>query len=156
MHDLTGAHARLTDVYRKYIDSAFPLRYPRMVEERRELYARSDILRQRPLLEPTPVYPSSGSTLADAAETPPSQYADLAGLRQRDVGRRGHPPLAAPVGESEVRPGGRRRPRRDHRHRIGRNGALSPARTRGDRAGVGGVAPAAISRPTGIPYTRCR
>ena len=46
MHDLVGAHARLTDVYRKYIDSAFPLRYPHMVEERRALYDRSDILRQ--------------------------------------------------------------------------------------------------------------
>ena len=77
MHDLVGAHARLTDVYRKYIDSAFPLRYPHMVEERRALYDRSDILRQPPLLEPTPVYPSSGLTLADAADNLPSQYGDL-------------------------------------------------------------------------------
>ena len=77
MHDLVGAHARLTDVYRKYIDSAFPLRYPHMVEERRALYARSDILRQPPLLEPTPVYPSSGLSLADAAKELPAKYADL-------------------------------------------------------------------------------
>ena len=77
MHDLVGAHARLTDVYRKYIDSAFPLRYPHMVEERRALYARSDILRQPPLLEPTPVYPSSGLTLEDAAKKLPAKYAHL-------------------------------------------------------------------------------
>ena len=77
MNDLVGAHARLTDVYRKYIDSAFPLRYPHMVEERRALYDRSDILRQPPLLEPTPVYPSSGLALADAADKLPSQYADM-------------------------------------------------------------------------------
>lgn len=77
MHDLVGAHARLTDVYRKYIDSAFPIRYPHMVEERRALYDSSDVLRQPPLLEPTPVYPSSGLTLAGAAAKLPSQYGDL-------------------------------------------------------------------------------
>lgn len=47
MHDLVGAHERLTDVYRKYIDSAFPLRYPHMVEERRALYDRSASRRTR-------------------------------------------------------------------------------------------------------------
>ena len=77
MHDLIGAHERMASVYQKYIESAFPLRYPHMNEERRALYAESDILRQPPLLEPTPVYPSSGLTLADAAANLPSAYRDL-------------------------------------------------------------------------------
>lgn len=77
MHDLIGAHERMTSVYRKYIESAFPLRYPHMSEERAELYENSAILWQPPLLEPTPVYPSSGLTLADAAAELPPKYRDL-------------------------------------------------------------------------------
>lgn len=77
MHDLIGAQKRLSSVYRKYIESAFPLRYPHMNAEREELYERSNILWQQPLLEPTPVYPSSERTLADAAAELPSAYRDL-------------------------------------------------------------------------------
>ena len=77
MRDLIGAQKRLSSVYRKYIESAFPLRYPHMSEERAELYENSDILWQQPLLEPTPVYPSSGLTLADAAANLPPAYRDL-------------------------------------------------------------------------------
>ena len=82
MHDLVGAYERLNSVYRKYIESAFPLRYTNMAEERRALYATSEILSQPPLLEPTPAYPSSGFTLAEATAHLPSEYRDLPHLAQ--------------------------------------------------------------------------
>ena len=82
MHDIVGAHERLTSVYRMYIESAFPLRYPNMATERKELYSSSEVLSQPPLLEPTPVYPSSGLTLADAAAQLPVEYRDLPSFTQ--------------------------------------------------------------------------
>ena len=86
MHDLIGAHERLNDVYRKYIESAFPLRYPNMVAERRALYAGSDTLSQPPLLEPTPVYPSSNFTLSEAAAQLAEAYRDLPNIAQGLLG----------------------------------------------------------------------
>ena len=77
MHDLVGAYERLNAVYRKYIESAFPLRYSNMVEERKRLFLTSDTLSQEPLLEPTPVYPSSGLRLPEAAAQLPPEYGDL-------------------------------------------------------------------------------
>ena len=82
MHDLVGAYERLTSVYRKYIESAFPLRYPNMAEERKVLYSSSDVLSQPPLLEPTPVYPTSNRTLAGAVAELSAQYGDLPSLAQ--------------------------------------------------------------------------
>ena len=35
MHDLLGGYERMSRVYRMYIESAFPLRYPQLVTERR-------------------------------------------------------------------------------------------------------------------------
>ncbi len=87
MHDLVGAYERLNSVYRKYIESAFPLRYPNMAEERRKLYAASDTLSQPPLLEPTPVYPSSNLTLSQAAAQLPGEYSDLPSLAQGLLGK---------------------------------------------------------------------
>ena len=86
MHDLVGAYERLNTVYRKYIESAFPLRYSNMAEERRSLYAGSDTLSQIPLLEPTPVYPSSNLTLAQAAVQLPEEYSDLPSVAQGLLG----------------------------------------------------------------------
>ena len=77
MHDLVGAFERLNAVYQKYIESAFPLRYSNMVEERKRLFSTSDTLSQEPLLEPTPVYPSSGLRLLEAADELPPEYGDL-------------------------------------------------------------------------------
>ena len=82
MHDLVGAYERLNSVYRKYIESAFPLRYSNMAEERKALYAASDTLSQPPLLEPTPVYPSSNFTLSEATARLPMEYRDLPNLAQ--------------------------------------------------------------------------
>ena len=86
MHDLVGAYERLNDVYRKYIESAFPLRYPNMAAERRTLYSGSDTLSQPPLLEPTPVYPSSNLTLSEAASLLPREYSDLPNIAQGLLG----------------------------------------------------------------------
>ena len=83
MYDLVGAYERLNTVYRKYIESAFPLRYENMANERRALYETSDTLSQPPLMEPTPVYPSSGLTLAEATRQFLPEYVDLPGLAQR-------------------------------------------------------------------------
>ena len=82
MHDLVGAYERLNSVYRKYIESAFPLRYSNMAAERQALYAASDTLSQPPLLEPTPVYPSSNLTLSEATGLLPVEYRDLPSLAQ--------------------------------------------------------------------------
>ena len=86
MHDLVGAYERLNRVYGQYIESAFPLRYPNMGKERRALLHSSDTLSQPPLLEPTPVYPSSGLNLADASAQLPHAYRDLHKLAQELIG----------------------------------------------------------------------
>ena len=82
MHDLAGAYQRLNAVYRQYIESAFPLRYRNMAEERRALFNGADIIAQPPLLEPAPVYPGSGLNLAQAGAQLPPEYRDLPGLAQ--------------------------------------------------------------------------
>ena len=86
MHDLTGAYERLNRVYGQYIESAFPMRYPSMGFERRNLLSASDVLSQPPLLEPTPVYPSSDLTLAEASGALPTEYEDLSDLAQELIG----------------------------------------------------------------------
>ena len=82
MHDLVGAYERFNRVYGQYIESAFPLRYSSMGIERRELLSSSTVLSQPPLLEPTPVYPSSALTLAEASAALPPEYHDLHKLAQ--------------------------------------------------------------------------
>ena len=86
MHDLIGAYERLNRVYRQYIESAFPLRYPSIAQERGAMLESSDVLSQPPLLEPTPVYPSSGLNLAGAGAKLPRRYADLRFLAQELMG----------------------------------------------------------------------
>src|SRR5687767_6951888 len=77
MHDLVGAYERINQVYRWYIESAFPLRYESLAEERRQLLSQQGILSQPPLLETVPVYPSSGFDLRKASEALPAGYQDL-------------------------------------------------------------------------------
>lgn len=67
MYDLVGIYDRMRRVYRMYLESAFPLRYQAMDRERRRILDTSGILSQPPLVEPLPLYPSSGLTLADAS-----------------------------------------------------------------------------------------
>ena len=82
MHDLLGAYQRLDRIYQLYIKSAFPLRYPALAEERDHLLRQPGILSQPPLVEPVPIYPSSGLSLSAAANQLPLEYRDLAQLGQ--------------------------------------------------------------------------
>ena len=82
MHDLVGAYKRMRQVYQWYIESAFPLRYEALSNERRNLLSQQGILSQPPLLETIPVYPSSGYNLAEASQLLPSEYQDLQYLAQ--------------------------------------------------------------------------
>jgi DEAD/DEAH box helicase domain-containing protein len=80
VHDLVGAYQRLDRIYQLYIKSAFPLRYRALADERDRLLQQPGILSQPPLVEPVPIYPSSGMNLSDAANQLPSEYRDLAEL----------------------------------------------------------------------------
>ncbi|MEB3151752.1 MAG: DEAD/DEAH box helicase [Sphaerospermopsis sp.] len=82
MHDVIGAYQRLNHIYHLYIKSAFPLRYRSLAAEREEILQKPGILSQPPLIEPVPIYPSSGLSLQAAAQKLPSQYHDLAHLGQ--------------------------------------------------------------------------
>jgi len=82
MHDLVGAYQRLEQVYELYIKSAFPLRYRTLAQERDHLLRQTGILSQLPLVEPTPVYDSSGMNLSAVAQQFP-EYRDLEYLSQR-------------------------------------------------------------------------
>lgn len=80
MNDPLALHDRLERVYRLYVESAFPLRYPVLADERRAMLRRPGVLAQPPLIEPVPTYPSSGLTLDQAVTTLPDRYAGLATL----------------------------------------------------------------------------
>ena len=84
MHDLVGAYERMNRVYQWYIESAFPLRYEALSEERKKLLAREGILSQPPILETIPVYPSSGMSLLDVCQREEMQngYENLYHLAQ--------------------------------------------------------------------------
>ena len=84
MHDLVGAYDRMNQVYQWYIESAFPLRYPDLSEQRKRMLAREGILSQPPLLETIPVYPTSGLNLQEASQQKELQngYQDLHRLAQ--------------------------------------------------------------------------
>lgn len=87
MHDLLGTYQRLDRIYQLYIKSAFPLRYPALAEERdRRLQFLRDphnpVLSIPPLVEPVPIYPSSGMNLSEAVTNLPREYQDLAQLGQ--------------------------------------------------------------------------
>src|SRR6266404_7199201 len=77
MYDVVGAYERLNRIYRMYIESAFPLRYEALSEERRKLLQQSGVLSQPPLLETVPNYPLSGMNLERASQALPRGYQDL-------------------------------------------------------------------------------
>jgi DEAD/DEAH box helicase domain-containing protein len=82
VNDPLGVHERLERIYRMYVESAFPLRYPALAAERRALLKQPAVLAQPPLIEPVPSYSSSGLTLEQAAQALPPAYRDLAVLAQ--------------------------------------------------------------------------
>jgi DEAD/DEAH box helicase domain-containing protein len=86
MHDAIGAYQRLEQMYRLYLKSAFPLRSPVLSDERDRVLSRPGVLSQPPLIEPVPVYTSSGFDLASAAAVLPAEYRDLVALGQKLFG----------------------------------------------------------------------
>jgi len=86
MHDVIGAYQRIEQMYRLYLKSAFPLRSPVLSEERDRVLTRPGVLSQPPLIEPVPVYESSGLDLNGAAARLPAEYRDLAALGQNLFG----------------------------------------------------------------------
>src|SRR5262245_7524513 len=75
MDDPIGLADSLSQLYRKYLDSALPLRDERLMQERRHLYEEPGVLFQEPLLEPIPRYAET-FTLAEAC-TKVKFHADL-------------------------------------------------------------------------------
>lgn len=68
MRDVIAAYDRISRVYRMYIESAFPFRYPALNEERRRILSAAGALSQPPVVETVPNYPSSKKNLRQAAK----------------------------------------------------------------------------------------
>ncbi|OQB77328.1 MAG: DEAD/DEAH box helicase [Deltaproteobacteria bacterium ADurb.Bin135] len=80
MYDVIGAHARLSEIYRLYVESAFPFRYPALDRERHAILGQSGILAQEPLIEPIPLYPLSDYTITTAEQRLGKEYTGLTAL----------------------------------------------------------------------------
>jgi DEAD/DEAH box helicase domain-containing protein len=80
MNDLIGSYYRLAEIYRLYIESAFPLRYDILNSERRRKLSAPGILSQPPLVEAVNVYESSFKDLQAATSELPPSYAGLSNL----------------------------------------------------------------------------
>jgi Lhr-like helicase len=59
----------LREMYLRYLDSPFDLRYPDLVAERRQLLCQDGRIYQQPLIEPVPTYLSSGQTFTQMLHT---------------------------------------------------------------------------------------
>src|SRR5688572_27630917 len=57
----------LRDIYLRYLDSPFDLRYPDLVSERRALLDVDGRLYRQPLIEPVPAYATSGHVFSEVA-----------------------------------------------------------------------------------------
>lgn len=74
----------LRDMYLRYLDSPFDIRYDDLIAERRQLLDQDGRIFRHPLIEPNPAYRSSGQTFAQVAQTllgatwQPSDVADVA------------------------------------------------------------------------------
>ncbi len=67
MNNPLALFRNLRDLYLRYLDSPFDLRYADLVRERRELLNRDGFLWRWPLIEPVPAYPRSGVTFRGVA-----------------------------------------------------------------------------------------
>ncbi len=67
MNNPLALFRNLRDLYLRYLDSPFDLRYPDLVRERRELLDRDGYLWREPLIEPVPMYPSYNGNFRDMA-----------------------------------------------------------------------------------------
>jgi len=80
MKDLIGSYERLREIYRLYVESAFPLRNKSIENERHELIGSGTLLSQVPLIEPSVLYPLSGFTIDEAVKSLGTDYDGLATL----------------------------------------------------------------------------
>ena len=80
MYDAVGAQHRIGDLLNLYIGSAFPLRSEALEAERNKAIRRDGVVSREPLIEPAPIYPSSGYTLERASQMLPIGFRDLASL----------------------------------------------------------------------------
>lgn len=80
MRDLIGSFERLDEMYRLYIRSAFPLRWPALEEERDRAVMQDGVLRRPPLIEPLPRYQLSPYTIDSAGAALSPEYAGLTAL----------------------------------------------------------------------------
>ena len=80
MKDLIGSYERLHEIYRLYVESAFPIRNNSVEEERHSLIGSGTLLSQVPLIEPSILYPSSGRTIDEAENLLGNEYSGLAML----------------------------------------------------------------------------
>lgn len=67
MNDPVTLTENLKDLYLRYIDSAIPLRYVDLVQERRALLSRPGVLCQEPLIEPIAPYRRAGTLRQESA-----------------------------------------------------------------------------------------
>lgn len=67
MNDPVTLTENLKDLYLRYIDSAIPLRYDSLVQERRALLSRPGVLCQEPLIEPIAPYKRVGTLSQECA-----------------------------------------------------------------------------------------
>ncbi|MFG0243607.1 MAG: DEAD/DEAH box helicase [Phycisphaerales bacterium JB054] len=84
--DVIGSAHRLKRVYEMYLQSAFPLSSVSLDRERSDLLSGRRSLARPLLVEPTPVYESSGLTLADASRRLPAGASDLVHLAKPILG----------------------------------------------------------------------
>lgn len=76
----------LRDMYLRYLDSPFDLRYQDLTAERRQLLDQDGRIYRRPLIEPIPAYRTSGQSFSQAAQAllsgnwQPGEIADAAGF----------------------------------------------------------------------------
>lgn len=75
MNNPIAIHRSLQDLYIKYLDSAMPLRYESLSEERQVLFRTEGGICQPPLIEPIPRYEEI-ETLADACKRMATSYKD--------------------------------------------------------------------------------
>src|SRR5262249_33703922 len=69
MNNPIGLFDQLRQMYLRYLESPFDLRYPALRADRRALLDTNGRIYREPFIEPIPLYPSSGQTFSQIAQT---------------------------------------------------------------------------------------
>ena len=88
MTDPIALFDELREMYLRYLDSPFDLRYPELVTERRALLNADGRIFRQPLIEPVPAYQSGNRTFQAMAQALRIRFASRAPREQahRDLG----------------------------------------------------------------------